>query len=84
MNPTEFIARWQHASGSELANAQSFVRELAELLELPPPNPGRFTETTLADHIPGKGSWKKRLPDLPQTLVALGRARQEGETWMVV
>jgi hypothetical protein len=41
MTPTDFIARWQHASGSELANAQSFVRELAELLEQPPPNPAR-------------------------------------------
>ncbi|MBL8443450.1 MAG: class I SAM-dependent DNA methyltransferase, partial [Zoogloeaceae bacterium] len=41
MTPTEFIARWQHASGSELANAQSFVRELAELLGEPPPNPAR-------------------------------------------
>lgn len=41
MTPTDFIARWQHASGSELANAQSFVRELAELLDEPPPNPAR-------------------------------------------
>lgn len=31
MTPEQFITRWQHASGSELANAQSFVRELAEL-----------------------------------------------------
>lgn len=41
MTPAEFIARWQHASGSELANAQSFVRELAELLGEAPPNPAR-------------------------------------------
>ena len=41
MTPAEFIARWQHASGSELANAQSFVRELAELLDEAPPNPAR-------------------------------------------
>ena len=41
MTPTDFITRWQHASGSELANAQSFVRELAELLDQPPPNPAR-------------------------------------------
>ena len=41
MTSAEFIARWQHASGSELANAQSFVRELAELLDQPPPNPAR-------------------------------------------
>ena len=41
MTAAHFIARWQHASGSELANAQSFVRELAELLGEPPPNPAR-------------------------------------------
>ncbi len=41
MTPQDFIARWQHASGSELANAQSFVRELAELLGESPPNPAR-------------------------------------------
>ena len=41
MTPQDFINRWQHASGSELANAQSFVRELAELLGEPPPNPAR-------------------------------------------
>lgn len=40
-SPEQFIARWQNASGSELANAQSFVRELTELLELPPPNPAQ-------------------------------------------
>ena len=41
MTPEQFITRWQHASGSELANAQSFVRELAELLGEPSPNPAR-------------------------------------------
>jgi hypothetical protein len=41
MTPQDFITRWQHASGSELANAQSFVRELAELLDQLPPNPAR-------------------------------------------
>ena len=41
MSPQDFITRWQQASGSELANAQSFVRELAELLGEAPPNPAR-------------------------------------------
>jgi hypothetical protein len=45
---------------------------------------GPFTEAALAARIAGKGPWKKRLPDLLQTLVALGRARQEGETWVAV
>jgi hypothetical protein len=41
MTPETFIARWQHADGSELANAQSFVRELCELLDVPVPDPAR-------------------------------------------
>jgi hypothetical protein len=34
-----FLARWQKASGSELANYQLFVTELTALLGLPPPDP---------------------------------------------
>ena len=45
---------------------------------------GPFTEAQLAARIAGKGPWRKRLPDLLQTLVALGRARQEGENWVAV
>ncbi len=41
MTPESFITRWQHADGSELANAQSFVRELCELLDVPVPDPAR-------------------------------------------
>ncbi|MDP3514730.1 MAG: hypothetical protein Q8S20_18465 [Sulfuritalea sp.] len=37
----DFIARWQNADGSELANAQSFVRELCVLLDVPVPDPAR-------------------------------------------
>ncbi len=65
MTPESFIARWQHASGSELANAQSFVRELAELLGEPPPNPARedtrdndyvFERRVIFRHGDGKSS----------------------------
>lgn len=38
----------------------------------------------MATKITGKGLWKKRLPNLLQTLVVLGRARQEGEMWRAV
>jgi hypothetical protein len=41
VTPDSFITRWQHADGSELANAQSFVRELCELLDVPVPDPAR-------------------------------------------
>ena len=43
-----------------------------------------LSEAAIAAQITGKGAWKKRLPDLLQTLVALGRARQEGEMWRAV
>lgn len=36
-----FINRWQGADGSELANAQSFTRELCELLGVAVPEPAR-------------------------------------------
>ena len=52
---------------------------LARLLSETP-----LSEAAIAAQITGKGPWKKRLPDLLQTLVALGRARQEGENWMAV
>ena len=34
-----FIERWQGVSASELSTAQSFVRELCELLGVPHPTP---------------------------------------------
>jgi hypothetical protein len=36
-----FIARWQPAAGSEKADAQLFLSELCDLLELPRPDPAR-------------------------------------------
>ncbi|MGV0975392.1 MAG: hypothetical protein ACOYBO_05635, partial [Azonexus sp.] len=61
------------------ANLPEQMALLARLLAATPQS-----ETHLAAQITGKGPWKKRLPDLLQTLVALGRARQEGETWAAV
>jgi hypothetical protein len=49
---------------------------LAQLLNASPQS-----ESTLAAQITGKGPWKKRLPDLLKTLVALGRARMDGDGW---
>jgi hypothetical protein len=37
----DFITRWRGADGSELANAQSFTRELCEMLGVPVPDPAR-------------------------------------------
>ena len=41
-----FIARWQGTTASELSSAQSFVRELCDLLGVPPPHP-----TTAKDYM---------------------------------
>lgn len=37
----DFISRWRGADGSELANAQSFTRELCDLLGVPVPDPAQ-------------------------------------------
>jgi len=36
-----FVARWQSADGSELANYQFFVSDLCQLLKVPAPDPVR-------------------------------------------
>jgi len=38
-------------------------------------SPISLSEAEIAEHFTGKGLWKKRLPQLLETLVALGRAR---------
>ena len=58
--------------------------QMALLARLLATAPAPLAESALAAQITGKGPWKKRLPDLLQTLVALGRARQDGENWMAV
>lgn len=42
-----------------------------------------LTEPDLAARFTGKGPWKKRLPEILQTLMALGRARQQNDAWLV-
>ncbi len=42
---------------------------------------GALAEADLAERFTGRGPWKKRLPQILQTLEALGRARREGERW---
>ena len=37
-----------------------------------------LTEADLAAYFSGRGAWKKRLPQIIDTLVALGRARKSG------
>ena len=48
-------------------------------------SPGPLGEAALADRFTGRGPWKKRLPQILQTLEALGRARADagasGAVW---
>jgi hypothetical protein len=36
---------------------------------------------TIASHFKGRGPWRQRLPTILDTLVAIGRVRQHGETY---
>lgn len=43
--------------------------------------PAALPEPALAERFTGRGPWKKRLPQILQTLEALGRARQAEGGW---
>lgn len=52
------------------------VRAVADLLAA---SPAPLTVDEIAARFSGRGPWRKRLPQLLDMLVALGRARQDGE-----
>lgn len=41
MTPAAFVDRWKDSGGAELANSQSFLKELCDLLDVPQPDPTR-------------------------------------------
>ncbi len=45
MNPNEFITRWQRSGGAELANSQSFLKELCTVLDVVHPDPTQADES---------------------------------------
>jgi hypothetical protein len=45
MNAEDFITRWQRSGGAELANSQSFLKELCQLLGVPEPEPTQADES---------------------------------------
>jgi hypothetical protein len=45
MTPAQFIERWKDSGGAELANSQSFLKELCDLLDVPHPEPTVADET---------------------------------------
>ena len=44
MQISEFIDRWKRSGGAELANSQSFLKELCDLLGVPHPDPTESDE----------------------------------------
>jgi len=56
------------------ADLPAQMRAVADLLAT---SPVPLAEATLADRFTGRGPWKKRLPQILQTLEAVGRARAE-------
>ncbi|MEX1041570.1 MAG: DNA methyltransferase [Pirellulaceae bacterium] len=45
MTPQDFIDRWKDSGGAEMANSQSFLKELCDLLEVPQPSPTHSDES---------------------------------------
>lgn len=50
MTPDEFVQRWELSGGAEMANSQSFLKELCDLLEVPQPDV-TTTDTTANRYV---------------------------------
>jgi hypothetical protein len=59
-------------------SAPEQARAVAEVLARAP---GALDLDAIAAHFTARGRWRDRLPELLDTLVALGRARAEGNAW---
>lgn len=57
----------------------SLPGQVAAIAQLLVESPLPLGEPEIASRFTGKGQWKKRLPQLLETLVALGRARQSDD-----
>jgi hypothetical protein len=53
--------------------------QVAAVARLLAESPAPLSAADLAAHFTGKGPWKKRLPQIIDTLEALGRVRRQGE-----
>lgn len=59
----------------------SLPEQVAAIAQVLANSPIPLSETEIAERFTGKGPWKKRLPQLLETLVALGRAKQANNAW---
>lgn len=67
------------AAGSKRPWPPGLPEQVAAIAQLLAESPLPLSEPEIAGRFSGKGAWKKRLPQLLETLVALGRARQSGD-----
>src|SRR5690606_14596921 len=71
MTADEFIAHWKDSAGAELANSQSFLMQLCEMLEVPRPEPtvadddeNRYTFENAVTFHNGDGTTSRGRDDL--------------------
>ena len=67
------------ASSAKRPWPPSLPEQVAAIAQLLAESPLPLSEPDIASRFSGKGAWKKRLPQLLETLVALGRARQSDD-----
>jgi len=67
------------AAGSKRPWPPGLPEQVAAIAQLLAESPLPLGEAEIASCFSGKGAWKKRLPQLLETLVALGRARQNDD-----
>jgi len=65
--------------GAKLAWPASLPEQVAAVAAVLRTAAAPLSEAEIAARFSGRGAWKKRLPQLLETLVALGRARRVGE-----
>lgn len=87
MTPDEFVDRWKESAGAKLANSQSFLKKLCDLLDVPQPDPTRddaasnqYLFEKAVEFINGHGAVtranKSQVTELLETLAAVGNIRQ--------
>ena len=74
MEDTEALA----ATGTKRPWPASLAEQMRAVADVLAASDKALTEAALAEHFTGRGPWKRRLPQLIDTLVALGRARRSG------
>ena len=75
MSPEEFIARWKESGAHERANAQSFLKELCDLIGVPHPDPAKPNNEENAYVFERTISYQNRYGDSKTAFVDLYKPR---------